>query len=210
MIHHAPPPPVAIIPAQRVPVIYTMQLGCVGLDRKDVFSKSDPFLILSAKRTLGAYGHYTTHGGTSAGDWAIVSRSFFLKQHSNSFKNKVHRTETIMNNHKPIFKPFQIDLNLLCNNNMDQPFLVECYDWDANTKHDFIGSCQTSVRELQIMKEMPLKNPNRKSLITDIAGRLNLLRFEPAVPSGVVQQVQATGAPPVAVIAPQAQPAGGY
>ncbi len=36
-----------------------------------------------------------------------------------------------MNNHKPIFKPFQIDLNLLCNNNMDQPFLVECYDWDG-------------------------------------------------------------------------------
>lgn len=201
-------PPVAIIPAQRVPVMYTMQLGCVGLDRKDVFSKSDPFLILSAKRTIGGYAaSYTTHGGTSAGDWAIV-----------------HRTETIMNNHKPIFKPFQvrnsgsqlclsvtqckllfvvlllrqIDLNLLCNNNMDQPFLVECYDWDANTKvvffwsllcfvrshsfvlqHDFIGSCQTSVRELQIMKEMPLKNPNRKSLITDIAGRLNLLRFEP-------------------------------
>ncbi len=60
------------------------------------------------------------------------------------------------------------------------------------------------------MKEMPLKNPNRKSLITDIAGRLNLLRFEPATPANVVQQVQATGTQPMTVVAPQAQPAGGY
>jgi hypothetical protein len=57
---------------------------------------------------------------------------------------------------------------------------------------------------------MPLKNPHRKSLITDIAGRVNLLRFEPAVPSNVMQQVQATGAAPAVVIAPQAMPAGGY
>ncbi len=97
----------------------------MGLDRKDVFSKSDPFLILSAKRSIGGYASsYTTHGSTVSGDWAVV-----------------HRTETIMarpflfvanslivalqNNHKPVFKPFQIDLNLLCNNNMDQPFLIE-------------------------------------------------------------------------------------
>ena len=76
--------------------------------------------------------------------------------------------------------------------------MICSYDWDAATKHDFIGSCQTSIRELQIMKEMPLKNPHRKSLITDIAGRLNLLRFEPVTGgAAVVQQV-----------APQ--PAGGY
>ncbi len=119
----------------------------------------------------------------------------------------------MQNNHKPVFKPFQVDLNLLCNNNMDQPFLVECYDWDANTKHDFIGSVQTSIRELQIMKELPLKNPNRKSLITDIAGRLNLLRLEPLVGGGAVQQVQQVGAAGgvAAVLPPQQHaPAGGY
>ncbi len=52
----------------------------MGLDRKDVFSKSDPFLILSAKRSIGGYASsYTTHGSTVSGDWAVV-----------------HRTETIM------------------------------------------------------------------------------------------------------------------
>ena len=96
----------------------------------------------------------------------------------------------------------------MCNNNMDQPFLIECFDWDATTKHDFIGSCQTSIRELQIMKEMPLTNPRRKSLITNIAGRVNLLRFEPAVGVAVGQPVQQVQVQQVQV--QQMQPAGGY
>ncbi len=47
----------------------------------------------------------------------------------------VGQTETIMNNHKPVYRPFSVDLAQLCNGNMDQPFLVECYDWDANGNH---------------------------------------------------------------------------
>ncbi len=66
------------------------------------------------------------------------------------------------------------------------------------------------------MKEMPLKNPHRKSLITDIAGRVNLLRFEPlAGGAAVVQQVgvqpmQQVAVQPGQAVAMQAQPAGGY
>ena len=97
--------------------MYKMQLGCVGLDRKDVFSKSDPFLILSAKRDPTSHSYiYKTQSGRSntmvTGDWVVC-----------------HKTETIMNNHRPVFKPFQIDLRALCNGSMDQPFLVECFDW---------------------------------------------------------------------------------
>jgi len=164
--------------------MYNMQLGCVGLDRKDVFSKSDPFLILSAKRNPAAISsqYKTQHSGGNTmvtGDWIVC-----------------HKTETIMNNHKPVFKPFQIDLRTLCNGNMDQPFLVECFDWDANSRHDFIGSVQTTIRECQIMKEMHLRNPKRKA-VSKIAGQLNILRLEPMA-GGVAAQAGPTmvgGAP---------------
>lgn len=46
-----------------------------------------------------------------------------------------------MNNHKPVYRPFSIDLVQLCNGNMDQPFLVECYDWDPNGNHVSGSSC---------------------------------------------------------------------
>ena len=64
----------------------------------------------------------------------------------------VHKTETIMNNHRPVYKPFQIDLRLLCNGMQDQEFLVEVFDWDANARHDFIGSVKTTIRECSVMK----------------------------------------------------------
>lgn len=186
LVAAAPAPAPVVV---RNPVMYTMQLGCVGLDRKDVFSKSDPFILLSAKRSPGgiASSYHTqngSHGNTMMNaDWVVV-----------------HKTETIMNNQKPVFQPFQIDLNVLCNGNMDQPFLIEVYDWDANTKHDFIGSVQTTIRECQILREMHLRNPHRYSLITKVAGTLNVLRLEPAGPVGAAPPGAATvvhaGAPP--------------
>ena len=119
--HHNPAPRPAAVAVQapmvvRTPTMYTMQIGCTGLDRKDVFSKSDPFVILSAKRNpANISSSYSTQHSRSntmvTGDWVVC-----------------HKTETIMNNHKPVFQPFQIDLNALCNGNMDQQFLIEVYD----------------------------------------------------------------------------------
>lgn len=152
----------------RQPILYTMHLGCYNLDRKDVFSKSDPFLVLSAARNP-AYrsNQYQTQqgAGVSAGmnsDWILI-----------------HKTETIMNNQKPVFRPFVVDLAQLCNGNMDQQFLVECWDWDPDGRHDFIGSVQTTVREMQVMKEMQLRNPKRFSAITKTAGVLQVLQCSP-------------------------------
>lgn len=174
-----PPPPVVV----RAPIIYTMHLGCHNLDRKDVFSKSDPFIIISSARNPAYHANsYMTQGGHATGEWQLV-----------------HKTETIMNNHKPVYRPFAIDLMQLCNGNMDQPFLVEVYDWDANGNHDFIGSVTTTIRECQVMKEMQLRNPKRLSLITKTAGVLEVLRCEPGGQLAN-QVVVAQGGQPVAVV----------
>lgn len=84
-----------------------------------------------------------------------------------------------MNNQKPIYRPFSVDLVQLCNGNMDQQFLVEVWDWDANGRHDFIGSVMTTIREFQVMKELQLRNPKRLSLVSNVAGFLNVIRCEP-------------------------------
>ncbi len=124
------------------------------------------------------------------------------------------QTETIMNNHKPVFRPFSVDLALLCNGNMDQPFLVECYDWDANGNHDFIGSVTTTIREFQVMKEMQLRNPKRMSLVTKTAGVLNVMRCEPGgqVPGQVVVTAGAPMQQPVVQMqgGTHYPPVGGY
>jgi hypothetical protein len=120
-----------------------------------------------------------------------------------------------------VYQPFQIDLNALCNGNMDQPFLIEVYDWDANSRHDFIGSAQTTIRECQIMKDLHLKNPKRRAVskVIDllffqrkiinfsffkIAGSLHILRLEPQGAPGAN-----TGIPGGAAMSGGA-PAGGY
>lgn len=146
--------------------MYTFQLSGRNLDRKDVFSKSDPFMIVSSARNP-AYvsGTYKTQNSKQiqmAGDWVVV-----------------HKSETIMNNQKPVWKPFMVDLGQLVHGNMDQPFLIEVYDWDTRGKHDFIGSVATTIRECQVMKDLQLRNPKRKSLKTKIAGMITVLRCEP-------------------------------
>jgi Ca2+-dependent lipid-binding protein len=77
-------------------------------------------------------------------------------------KVTVYKTETVHNNANPSWKPFTIDATVLCNNNFDQPFLVEVFDWDSTGVHDLIGKCTTTLREIQVMKELTLINPSKK------------------------------------------------
>lgn len=77
-------PVVAVQPAYpvvavRAPIVYTLQLGCSNLDRKDVFSKSDPFIVLSAARNPAyASNQYKTQSTGSTvgvtGDWVVVHK----------------------------------------------------------------------------------------------------------------------------------------
>lgn len=64
------------------------------------------------------------------------------------------------------------------------PFILQVFDWDANLKHDFIGLCDVTIREMQVMKEISLRNPRRIGF-TSTAGVLIVNRLEPA-PVGAV------------------------
>lgn len=172
----AAPVAVAAVAMPMMPAMnYTMQMQGVHLDRKDIMSKSDPFLVLWASKHPGGYHnagqvarrerHSTKHnkkfGGVS-GNWVMV-----------------YRSETIHNNQNPCWNPFTVNLITLCGGNFDAVFKVEVWDSDVHSNHDFIGGAVTNMRELQMSKEVRLINKRRIG-IHNSSGRLEVIRCQPA------------------------------
>eukprot|EP01119_Soliformovum_irregulare_P005802 TRINITY_DN17554_c0_g1_i1.p1 TRINITY_DN17554_c0_g1~~TRINITY_DN17554_c0_g1_i1.p1 ORF type:complete len:281 (+),score=53.69 TRINITY_DN17554_c0_g1_i1:72-914(+) len=133
-------------------ITYEMTLSARALDRKDVFSKSDPFVCLFSIARTGylAPKQNKKKSGRLAG-----------KIHGAGIP--VYKSETITDNQNPAWKTFTVDATTLCGGNIDAPFLVEVYDWDRNGAHDFIGRAETTLRELSVMKELQIKNPRKMS-----------------------------------------------
>merc|ERR1712038_1248863 len=90
-----------------------------NLDKKDFFGKSDPFMIISK-------------GSASTGQFVPV-----------------HKTEVIMSNLNPKWKPFTLTCVKLCNGNYDRKLRFDVYDWDSDGGHDFIGSFTSCMAELK-------------------------------------------------------------
>jgi hypothetical protein len=168
--------------------IYEIQLQGRNLDRKDVTGKSDPFFVLKA----------ATHPGLMTGTTSMTSASYNLnplkKKKDKSFKKVhkiekkldkkgggwvvVHRSETIMSNLNPTWRPFTINLAQLCNNNFDQPFKLEVFDWDSHGSNDFIGAARLTLRELMTMREVRLINDHRVGF-SNTAGTIQVLKCGP-------------------------------
>lgn len=153
---------------------YTFHLKGSRLDRKDVFSKSDPFLVLLASKHPGGYlSHHqmkrerkeTKHNkkfGHGSGNWVMI-----------------HRTETIHNCQHPSWQPFVVNLYTLCGGNIDAHFKIEVWDADHHTNHDFIGSATATIRDLQVMKELRLTNKRRIGIF-NCSGIVEVIRCSPA------------------------------
>ena len=61
----------------------------------------------------------------------------------------VHKTEVIKVTLNPTWKPFTIPVRALCNGDYDRVIKMECYDWDKDGGHDFIGESFTTLNELK-------------------------------------------------------------
>ncbi|KAK3608098.1 hypothetical protein CHS0354_004755 [Potamilus streckersoni] len=72
----------------------------------------------------------------------------FLRANEDSSFTVVHRTEVIKKTLNPIWRPFTIPIRSLCNGDYDRALKIECYDWNADGGHEFIGEFTTTVREL--------------------------------------------------------------
>ncbi|XP_072306591.1 copine-3-like isoform X2 [Eucyclogobius newberryi] len=60
-----------------------------------------------------------------------------------------HRTEVVKHNLNPVWRPFRVSLQSLCNCNVDKSVKIDCYDYNNSGSHDFIGSFQASLSQIQ-------------------------------------------------------------
>ncbi|RLN60745.1 hypothetical protein BBJ29_007139 [Phytophthora kernoviae] len=96
-----------------------LRFSASGLANMDgLFSKSDPFLVISR-----------------------------LREDGNSW-TQVHRSETIDNNLNPSWKRFEISLQQLCNGDYRRAISLQVFDEDRGGKAELIGQVNTSLEEL--------------------------------------------------------------
>jgi len=60
----------------------------------------------------------------------------------------VHRTEVVKHSLNPVWRPFNIRVQALCNGLYDRNLKIDCYDWDDGTNDQLIGSFITSLKQL--------------------------------------------------------------
>ncbi|XP_006806436.1 copine-3-like isoform X2 [Neolamprologus brichardi] len=60
-----------------------------------------------------------------------------------------HRTEVVKNNLNPVWRPFQIPIQSLCAGDVEKPIKIDCYDHNNSGDHDFIGTFQASLSQIQ-------------------------------------------------------------
>jgi len=191
------PPPIQL-PVQN----WEIQFRGSHLDRKDLLSKSDPFFMISASTNLTK--HFSLIGQTYSNMSTFRKNRYGTKAGNRRGWTVIYKSEYVKNNQSPTWKPFIIDINKLTYGNLDNPILIEVYDYDSTTNHDLIGKCVTSVKQLQVMKEIALKNKYRIG-ITNVAGRLEVVNLNP-----IATVVPAGTAVPVVTPAPQTYPQQGY
>ena len=75
--------------------------------------------------------------------YVVISKGF-----SNGKFVKVHETEVIKNTLNPTWKPFNIPVRTLCNNDYDRELKFDVYDWNSSGNSDFIGSFKTNLKSL--------------------------------------------------------------
>jgi len=128
-----------------------------GLDKKDFFGKSDPFMVISK-------------GSASTGQFVPV-----------------HQTEVVMSNLNPTWKPFTLTCVKLCNGNYDRKLRFDVYDWDSDGSHDYIGSFTTTLAALKGASEAGLstaftvvneKKKNKKGDKYKGSGKVFMTKFQ--------------------------------
>lgn len=105
--------------------IVTLKFDAEGLDKKDFFGLSDPYIELFRQ---------------SDSTWQLV-----------------HRTEFLKNTLNPKWHPFDVKAQMLCKGDRKAKIRIDCYDWDSDGSHDFIGSCSTTLGEMEKATDQPIQ-----------------------------------------------------
>ena len=112
------------------------------MDKKDLFSESDPFYCL-----------YRTNEDESR---TLVYRSEWIKVLKTSTFNDYDLNLLKKNNACPDWSPVTLDCAKLCLGDWSRPLRLEVFDWDMDGGHDFIGACVTNLETLVQAEEFQI------------------------------------------------------
>jgi hypothetical protein len=76
----------------------------------------------------------------------------------------VHESEVVMDNLNPFWKPVEIKGQKLNNGDPHRPIKIECWDWEKNGKHQFMGECTIIMSDVvnKNKREFPIFNAKKK------------------------------------------------
>uniref|UniRef100_A0A4W5NSF5 Copine 8 n=1 Tax=Hucho hucho TaxID=62062 RepID=A0A4W5NSF5_9TELE len=127
----------------------------------DTFSKSDPICVLYTQgignKEWREFGRTEVIENTLNPEFVrkfILDYFFEERQNLRFDLNEdgtftiCHKTEVVKNTLNPVWQAFKIPVRALCNGDYDRTIKIECYDWERDGSHDFIGEFSTSYREL--------------------------------------------------------------
>uniref|UniRef100_A0A8C7GHN4 Copine 8 n=1 Tax=Oncorhynchus kisutch TaxID=8019 RepID=A0A8C7GHN4_ONCKI len=127
----------------------------------DTFSKSDPICVLYTQgisnKEWREFGRTEVIENTLNPEFVrkFILDYFFEERQNLRFDlnedgtfTTCHKTEVVKNTLNPVWQAFKIPVRALCNGDYDRTIKIECYDWDRDGSHDFIGEFTTSYREL--------------------------------------------------------------
>ena len=77
---------------------------------------------------------------------------------------EVHKTEVIKSTLDPVWAPFELTEQHLCDCDRNKPIKVECFDWDNIGSHDLIGIFEATLAQLIIPRtKFQLHNPESQN-----------------------------------------------
>ena len=89
----------------------------------------------------------------------------------------VHKTEAIKNTLNPVWKHFTVPVRTLCNGDYERTLKFDCWDWNRNGSHSFIGQTFASLKRLLESGDgslkLPLVNPKKAVRIINILALFN-------------------------------------
>uniref|UniRef100_K1Q8E5 Copine-4 n=1 Tax=Magallana gigas TaxID=29159 RepID=K1Q8E5_MAGGI len=163
-------------------------ISCTNLADLDDFTKSDPMCVLFVRQ----FGQWKEYDRTEAIRNTLNPQpdSFFqisrcIDGMTGTTYHPVYRTETALKSTSPRWRPFEINLQPLCNSDWDRGIQFSVWHFSGNDYH-MIGRKNTTLREMskeegngsfiQIYLSSPKKETKNKK--NTVSGSLRFFQFK--------------------------------
>ena len=90
----------------------------------------------------------------------------------------VWKSDVVMNNLNPTWKPAMLSVKTLANGDPDRPLRLEIYDWDRDGSHDSLGFVECSLRDLAVAgQSWPVRYKSKQKGTIFVVGEPKVFRL---------------------------------